>query len=240
MAHPNEHPTIPPTPVYASPRARPWSSSSSSSSRTVPKYCIRADVAAARHAETRALNPNIDRTIAKRDIPDDTKLVVIIQHPTLSDPTRLDYPHDVDWSDQKSISSVNAWRSRIFKYWLGNLSGKEPVPRETFFFTDEEKAWLLRETPKSGFKWTKLVRCFNEEFEGVIVKDHVRRPLRTGRQLERLYTKLLKEEADDSGVEYKKAYADDGIDEAGSESELEEGEIREYPRVGKFTRPWEL
>ena len=240
MAHPTSRSTTPSTPVSSSPLPSPCSPSSPPSSRLALRRYREAEVAAVRHAERIALNPNIDRKIAKVNVPDDTKLVVIIQHPNSDAPTRMKYPNEVDWSDQKCISALNVWRGRILRYYFGNLSRKEPVPRQNFL-SDHEKAWLLEETRKGGFHWATLAKRFNAEFEGVLLKNNSpRRPIQTGRQMEALYTKLLKKEADGSGIEDKQSYADDGIDEAGSESDLEEGEIREYPRARKLTRPWEL
>ena len=219
---------------------------SSSSNSTAPSMPVSTPTlsrskakVAARHAESRALNPGFDRKPAKVNQVDHTKLSITVKHLAPSSPTQLDYPYDVDWSDQKSVTYLNSWRGRKVRYWYGRASAKKR--KSTIFFCNEEKAWLFREARDRSVKWTNVVKRFNQEFEGNLLKGcDVRRPARTSEQLRALHARLLRIERDALGTENEEDYDDDDVAESGSESELEEGEIREYPQTGKLVRPWEL
>ena len=111
------------------------------------------------------------------------------------------------------------------RYWLGALpraSGNRLSDDDPYniWFCKEEKAWLLREAKNRSFTWdSDIMKRFNDEFEGVVLKGClVKRPARSERRVKNMFTRLLWKEA--SGGE------NDGLSEA-SESELEEGEIRE-------------
>ncbi|CAF9925464.1 MAG: hypothetical protein HETSPECPRED_005844 [Heterodermia speciosa] len=202
---------------------------------------------AARHVQSRALNPGFDRKPAKVNQIDHTKLAIIVKRPAPNSPTQLYYPYDVDWSDQRCITHLNSWRGIKLRYWYGRTPAKRPIPTR-ILFCNEEKAWLFREAGKENweagnksFIWAKLVKRFNQEFEGNLLKGcDVRRPARTSPQLKALYERLLRNERDALGTENEENYDDDDVAESGSESELEEGEIREYPQTGRLVRPWEL
>ena len=242
------------------PRQSTLSSTPGSSSSPTPRqyytsptprryYRQPAAVTAARQDETRALNPDVDRDRATINEVDHTKLVIILQRPNLVKPTRLEYPHEVDWSDAISISALNLWRGDKLRYWLGpqrtNTRSKDEPLQKRERFSDEEKAWLLREAKtvkNSSDTWTHLTDRFNERFEGVVPQGCLfPRPLRTKKQLRALNTRLRVKAARCLCTKGQEG-DDDGLSETGceSESELEEGEIRESPRARKCARPWDL
>ena len=233
MEYPTSPSTMPSTPA-SPPANRPWNFSTKA-------------VAEARHAQTKAMNPNFDRTPAKINEPDPTKLSIIIHHPAPKRPTQLSFPHEIDWFDIESIKSLNKWRRRSALYWFGTISGKSryptgesPIPHQVGF-CDVEKAWLLREGNNINLTWDQIVRRFNGRFEGAIIRGcRLRRPVRTERQLKVLYRNLLRKEAASLEAEGEKNTRREESAEAGSESELEEGEIREYPQTPRSDRPWEL
>ena len=227
---------------------------SSSSNSTAPSMPVSTPTlsrskakVAARHVQSRALNPGFDRHPAKVNQIDHTKLAIIVKRPAPYSPTQLHYPYDVDWSDQTSITHLNRWRGSKLRYWYGRGSAKRPISTP-IFFCNQEKAWLFREAGNENWeagnrilKWAKLVKRFNQEFEGNLLQGcDVRRPARTSPQLRALYGRLLRNERDALGTENEENYDDDDVAESGSESELEEGEIREYPQTGRPVRPWEL
>ncbi|KAL8791722.1 MAG: hypothetical protein Q9195_005659 [Heterodermia aff. obscurata] len=237
MQSPNPHSTGPSTPVSSFSSAY---HSDTAAARHAQARALNPNVdrkPAKRHAQARALNPNVDRQPAKVDHVDLTKLTIFVQHPPPMFPTRLYYPCQVDWSDQKSISSLNLWRGRNLRYWYGKISEDSGMP--TRIYCNEETVYLLREAKAGGFTWSQLTKRFNEEFQGKLLKDcHVRRPLRTKDQLMKLYRRELRRETKTLATEVEKNSDDDGIAASGSESELEEGEIREY--TSRSIRPWEL
>ena len=143
------------------------------------------------------------------------------------------------------MSALNLWRGNVFRYWLGTLptsmnrSGEGPFQKYGNYSV-EEQAWLFQEAKNSGDPWAQITKRFNEKFgEEQPLGCQVPLSVRTSKQLHALYTRLRKKEARRLGTK-DHAGDNDGVTETGSESELEEGEIREDPRAQKSTRPWEL
>ena len=154
--------------------------------------------------------------------------------------TRREYSYEVDWADQKSVSYLNLWRARLFRYWFGVIPG-EKAPPTYKYFCKEERVWLLRNTKDGKFTWNDIVERFNQEFAGVRIKGClIERPARTEKRLRALWRRLQKQEMKAPRVEYDEESESELEEGEIREDELEEGEIKEYPQTARSTRPWEL
>lgn len=189
----------------------------------------------ARHAISLDLNPNIDRAPAEVNNPCDSKLCIMLNHTFPTAHGQIKYSHPVDWSSSKSVSKLNKWRNRTFLYWFGPLPEEYQRRTEYVRFREDEKLWLLRERnlEKGRFEqWERIAERFNERFE------REGRPRRTRKQLCNLYNHMIQR-----GVSAPVDLAGRENDGGDSESELEEGEIREdrpSEQDWRAKRPWEL
>ncbi|MCJ1265894.1 hypothetical protein MMC22_005776 [Lobaria immixta] len=128
-----------------------------------------------------AANPGIDRSVAKRGHPDQSKLTITMRQPDGRPDKVHVYRRAVDF--RKPVRSLNRWRSQIFRRHFG---GSRPYRQR---FHELEKEWLFQEhvdfehqrlaqgklIDYSAMRWGEITERFNRRFEGQYLPN-VRNP----------------------------------------------------------------
>ncbi len=143
-------------------------------------------------ATMRRLNPNVDRTPARRFEPNESKLFIQLVRPN-GHITPYRYHDPVDWT--QPMTKLNRWRYRVFQRYLGTPAGScraKLHPLEIQYVLDapnhlEKWGWGPH---RSKIHWVKFHKVFNEKFQGKTLPGYPGpRPARTANALRNMLQK---------------------------------------------------
>lgn len=178
-----------------------------------------------------ALNPSLDRSKARVNEADASKLTIEFNCPWPKPFYRAEYPDPVDWSCRSSVAALNNWRSSRLYYWFG-----APQARRRNFYTEDEEAWILHEGKNKGYRsWDQIAQKFNQTFRAqALDDDDEERPKLSGSAIHGKALWMLRKREVDTAVN-----PHDAMDYP---SDAGEGEIMEERMMKQKTclRPWEL